>query len=271
MTLRDVDNRKAMRNIRLTIAYDGTDFSGWQRQDTDKTKQTKTITRTVQGEIEKALEKIHKTPVTLTGSGRTDAGVHARAQTANFYTPLVRMEAERFISALNSLLPGDIRITEAREVPPDFHSRFSASSRTYRYFFTSGRHALPTETRYALRLRRQPDISLLNDYCRFLRGEFDCTVFASPADKSVSRYRYIYGTYFFIQGDRIVFEIRANAFLWKMVRSVAGTLLFYEEKKYSPKDFYRVITSGKRECAGPTLPPEGLFLWDVEFGVSAVT
>ena len=249
---------KAMinRNIRLLIAYDGTCFSGWQCQH---------AARTVQHETEKALEKIHKHKVTLTGSGRTDAGVHAKTQYANFYTDIKSMEAKRFIQALNSLLPQDIRIMDAIEVPPDFHARFDAISRTYRYFFISGREAFPMERRYTLQLWRQPDISMLNDYCRFLKGEFDCTVFASPGDMSKSRYRYIYYAHFFAEAQKIVFEIRANAFLWKMIRSVAGTLLFYEEKKLNENEFYSIITSGKRELAGPTLPPEGLFLWDVEY------
>jgi tRNA pseudouridine38-40 synthase len=244
------------RNIRLLLAYDGTDFSGWQRQNK---------MRTVQEEVEKALAAIHHHPVTLTGSGRTDAGVHARGQCANFYTSIARMEAERFVPALNSILPMDIRVMNAHEAPESFHARFDARSRTYRYYFISGSRALPMEIRYALRLWRQPDISLLNDYCRLLRGEFDCTVFASPADKSTSRHRYIYSAFFFTESGRLVFEITANAFLWKMVRSIAGTLLFYEEQRLAPDDFYCIITSGKRKLAGPTLPPQGLFLWKVEF------
>ena len=245
------------RNIRLIVAYDGTDFSGWQRQ--------KKTERTVQGELEKALEKIHKHHITLTGCGRTDAGVHARGQFANFYTDIKRMEASRFIPALNSLLPQDIRIMDACEIADSFHARFDAQSRTYRYYFICGREALPMERRYALQLRRQPDISLLNDYCRFLKGEFDCTIFASPSDKSKSRFRYIYNALFFAEANKIIFEIRANAFLWKMVRSIAGTLFFYEEQKTSFKDFCIIISSGKRTLAGPTLPPEGLFLWQVEY------
>ena len=199
-------NRESLRNIRLLIAYDGTDFSGWQCQH---------AARTVQSETEKTLEKLHKHKVNLTGSGRTDAGVHARSQYANFYTDIKSMEAKRFIPALNSILPCDIRIMDAMEVPPEFHARFDAVSRTYRYFFISGREALPMERRYAFQLWRQPDISLLNDYCLFLKGEFDCTVFASPVDKSKSRNRYIYSAQFFAEKQKIVFEIKANAFYGK--------------------------------------------------------
>jgi tRNA pseudouridine38-40 synthase len=154
---------------------------------------------------------------------------------------------------------------EADDTAMAFHSRFDAVSRTYRYFFICDKQALPMERRYALQLWRHPDISLLNDYCRFLKGEFDCTVFAWPGDKSNSRCRYIFNALFFSETGKLVFEIKANAFLWKMARSIAGTLLFYEEKKLPPEDFYQIIISGKRELAGPTLPPEGLFLWQVEY------
>jgi tRNA pseudouridine38-40 synthase len=247
---------EAARNIRLLIAYDGTDFSGWQIQK---------AARTVQGEIEAALEKLHKRPVALTGSGRTDAGVHAAGQVANFYTSITNMKSERFIPALNAILPRDLRILDARETRPDFHARFDARSRTYRYFFVCGRRAMPWELRYSLQLWRRPRIERLNDYARRLLGELDCSVFAVPGDKSKSRSRYIHQAVFFAEGDRLVFEITANAFLWKMVRSIAGTLLHYEEKDLEARGFKEILASRDRSLAGPTAPPEGLFLWKIDY------
>ena len=244
------------RNIKLILAYDGTDFLGWQRQGTG---------RTVQGVIEDALAKLHKEPVTLTGSGRTDAGVHAAGQAANFHTSIQSMEAGRFVPALNSLLPRDVRILEAREARPDFHARFDARLRSYRYYFITRRPAQPWELRYNWHIRRQPDVARLNSYARLFRGEMDCTAFAVPGDKSKSRSRYISGAAFFYEGDRLVFEITANAFLWKMVRSVAGTLLHFDEKEYKPDYLKNVIASGDRALTGPTAPPEGLFLWKIEY------
>jgi tRNA pseudouridine38-40 synthase len=238
------------------VAYDGTDFSGWQRQGQE---------RTVQGVIEAALEKLHKKPVTLTGSGRTDAGVHAAGQVANFYTSIKSMEAPRFVPALNSLLPRDVRILEARETGPDFHARFDARLRTYRYYFITGREALPWELRYARQLRRQPDVPLLNSYARLFRGEMDCSAFAVPGDKSKSRARYISRASFFVEGGKLVFEIGANAFLWKMVRSIVGTLIRFEEKKLRPNFLREVIESRDRNLAGPIAPPEGLFLWKINY------
>jgi tRNA pseudouridine38-40 synthase len=244
------------RNIRLLIAYDGTDFSGWQRQDRS---------RTVQGTLENALEKIHKRPVILTGAGRTDSGVHAAGQVANFRTHIDSIPAERFVPALNSLLPRDVRILESRTALSDFHARFDAKSRSYRYRLVCGRSALPQELRYSLQLWRRPNLALLNAYARIFRGEMDCSIFARPGDPSLSRNRYFFNAAFFPQGDSLIFEIRANAFLWKMARSVVGTLLHYEEKETPPETLRSIIASGNRNLAGPTVPPNGLSLWQVEY------
>jgi tRNA pseudouridine38-40 synthase len=253
------------RNIRLLVAYDGTDFSGWQRQNAAQNAVRAAAARTVQGEIEAALERIHKGPTALTGSGRTDAGVHAAGQVANFRSSIKNMEAGRFVPALNGILPRDIRILEARETRPDFHARFDAKSRTYRYYFVCGRKAMPWELRYSWQLWRRPNPERLNGYARLLLGELDCSVFAVPGDKSKSRSRYISQACFFVERDRLVFEISANAFLWKMVRSMAGTLLYYEEKGMGISGFREIVASGDRSLAGPTAPPEGLFLWQIAY------
>ena len=150
-----------LKNIHLTISYDGTNFCGWQRQ--DKAAAGRPV-RTVQGELEKALEKLAKEPVALIGSGRTDSGVHAYGQAANFFSPIASMEAEKYIPALNSLLPKDIRVRAARQVEQDFHSRFSAISRTYRYFLypetTPPAHLMA----YTWPLRRRPNLRVLNQW-----------------------------------------------------------------------------------------------------------
>jgi tRNA pseudouridine38-40 synthase len=245
-----------MRTIKLLIAYDGTDFCGWQRQAGQ---------RTVQEVIETALKQMHRHYVTLTGSGRTDSGVHAAGQVAHFQTDIENIKPDRFVPALNGLLPHDVRILESSEAPADFHARFDARMRTYRYFFICGRQALPHESRYALQLWRSPRIDLLNAYCRLLPGERDCTIFAGAGDTSKSRSRYIFHTAFFTEGSRLVFEISANAFLWKMVRSITGTFLHYEEIGAPPELLRDIIASGNRGRAGPTLPPEGLFLWKVDY------
>jgi len=246
------------RNIKLIVAYDGTEFHGWQRQDNE---------RTVQGVIEEALEKIHGKAVSLTGSGRTDSGVHAAGQTANFYTDIDSIPQERFTHALNSLLPQDARVLDSREADKDFHARFSAKTRTYRYQFICrpGAPSIPYESRYNLILHRYPSIELLNAYGRLLYGETDCSIFAGAGDTSKSKNRYVYKAYFYAEKNKLIFEIRANAFLRNMVRSVAGTFLHYEEAGMPPEELREIIKKGERSLAGPTLPPQGLFLWHIEY------
>lgn len=245
-----------MRTIKLLIAYDGTEYCGWQRQQGR---------RTVQAVIESALEQMHKHPVALTGSGRTDSGVHAAGQVAHFHSDINNIEASRFVQALNGLLPRDVRILGATEVHPDFHARYDARERTYRYYCIAGRQAFPHESRYALQLWHSPRIMRLNEYCRLLSGECDCSMFAAAGDSSVSRSRYIYHALFHADGTRLVFEISANAFLYKMVRSIAGTFLHYEEHDTPPQLLRDIIAENDRKKAGPTLPPQGLFLWKVDY------
>lgn len=253
-----------MRNILLTISYDGTDFCGWQRQ--DKADKGKPV-RTIQGEIEKALEKIHKAHVNLTGSGRTDSGVHAFAQAANFFSSVDSIPEEKFTVALNSLLPSDIRIMSSKEVPENFSARFSATSRTYRYFFHTG-NPLASQMRFVWPVYRKPNLDVLNKMASFLKGEVDCASFAAAGDKSLSTCRYIDGARFYFDDKNpeiLVFEITANAFLWKMVRTLAGSFLFFEKSGKSPEYFKEVLDAKDRSKAGPTAPPNGLFLYKISF------
>ena len=253
-----------MRNILLTVSYDGTDFCGWQRQ--DKSDLGKPV-RTVQGEIEKALEKIHKTHVNLTGSGRTDSGVHAFRQAANFFSPIDSIPAVRYVPAVNAFLPPDIRIVAAREVDEGFSSRFSATSRTYRYFIHTG-EPFASEMRFVWPIHHKPDIEKLNKMASYLRGELDCATFAAAGDASLSTCRYIEDAHFYVDEknpDVIVFEICANAFLWKMVRSLTGSLIFFEKSGKEPEYFKEVLDAKDRSKAGPTAPPTGLFLYSISF------
>ena len=259
-----------MRTIKLLLAYDGTDFCGWQKQDVPLANSNldaceRLGQRTVQATVESALEQMHHHPVAVIGAGRTDSGVHAAGQVASFQTDIESIKHERFVPALNGLLPQDVRILEASEACIDFHARFDARSRTYRYNCICCRHALPHESRYALQLWRYPDIALLNAYCRDILGERDCSIFAGAGDSSKSRNRYISRAAFFYDGSCLIFEISANAFLWKMVRSIAGTFLHYEERNTPPSQLFEIIASGDRSFAGPTLPPHGLFLWKVDY------
>lgn len=253
-----------MRNILLNVSYDGTDFCGWQRQDSSDNGKP---VRTVQGEIEKALEKIHKQPVKLTGSGRTDSGVHAFAQAANFLSPIDSIPEEKYSVALNSFLPDDIRIIDSKSVPLDFSSRFNATSRTYRYFFHTGK-PFAHQMRFVWPIYRKPDIKVLNKMASYLKGEIDCASFAAAGDQSLSTCRYIDDAHFYFDENNpeiLVFEITANAFLWKMVRSLAGTFIFFEKSGKNPEYFKQVMDAKDRGRAGPTAPPNGLFLYKINF------
>ncbi|MCR5495678.1 MAG: tRNA pseudouridine(38-40) synthase TruA [Treponema sp.] len=256
-----------MRNILLTISYDGSDFCGWQRQDQGEIKNTM---RTVQGEVEKALEKLHKQEITLYGSGRTDSGVHAMAQAANFFSPIDSIPVDRYPQALNSFLPQDIRIIDAEEVSEDFNARFSATSRVYRYFICPEK-IQASQTRYAWAVNYQPDIDRLNVLSSCLRGELDCASFAASGDESLSTCRYINNAHFFKQNvfpdgkEMLVFEIEANAFLWKMVRTITGTLINLDRTKAPLDSMQKILLAKDRKKAGATAPAHGLFLYKINF------
>ncbi len=250
-----------MRNILLTISYDGTDFCGWQRQDfADKGKSV----RTVQQTVEDALARLHKQPVALIGSGRTDSGVHATAQAANFFSPVDSIPVEKYPVAINCFLPPDVRIMSAKEVPEDFSSRFSATSRVYRYYINT-ENPLASQMRFVWPIYHKPDIEVLNRMASCMKGEMDFATFTAAGDQSLSTKRYIDQAHFFYEGNNLVFEIEANAFLWKMVRSITGSLIHFEKMGKDEKYFQEVLESRLRKNAGPTAPATGLFLYEIKF------
>ncbi|MCR5290816.1 MAG: tRNA pseudouridine(38-40) synthase TruA [Treponema sp.] len=258
-----------MRNILLTISYDGTHFCGWQRQ--DKSCNAKPV-RTVQAVLEESLSKLHHQPIILHGSGRTDSGVHAYGQAADFISPIDSIPVSNYLPAINALLPKDVRIMSAQEVPADFHSRYSATSRVYRYFLWCDKeHSVPANLMsYVWNIRRPIHLDRLNAMCACLHGELDCASFAAAGDQSVSTCRYIESARFFTQqafpaGELVVFEIEANAFLWHMVRNIVGTLVTFEQNGKPASCISDLLAARDRKKAGPTAPAEGLFLWQVKF------
>lgn len=281
-----------MRNILLSVSYDGTDFCGWQRQDTPNKNEA---VRTVQGVLEDALFRLHKASTPVCGSGRTDSGVHALCQAADFASPVDSIPIGRYPRAINSFLPPDVRITAAREVPIGFSARFSATSRVYRYFIATDDTPAAILPRYTWCIHRSLNIERLNALAKELRGEVDCASFAASegsihaacggalTDKgsaqagegtvghsSNSTFRYIYDMRFFEQaamagGHIVVFEIEANAFLYHMVRNLVGTLLLLEKQGAQKGSLALIAKEKDRGKAGPTAPAQGLFLWNVKF------
>jgi len=244
------------RTIRLDLSYDGTDFSGWQRQ--------KNV-RSVQEEIEKALAVMHGHSVNVTGAGRTDAGVHAARQTAHFRTDIRSIPGERFRLALNKLMPKDVRVLDSREVDPDFHARYDARLRRYKYFVDTARECPPYRARYVWHLRRRLDLSRLNGMTSALIGETEFSAFSSARDPAENRFRFINGASWRREGDLTVFEISANAFLWRMVRSLVGSMVEFEGEGKDASWMRKVLESRDRRLAGMTAPACGLFLWNVEY------
>ncbi len=254
-------SKPPLRAIKLILAYDGSDFSGWQKQKNG---------RSIQEELEKALSMMHKHEVRVIGSARTDAGVHAMGQVAGFYTDIASIPADRFVLALNKLLPRDVRVLSSEEVKPDFHARFDASLRKYRYFLICGGTPDPFILRYAHFIPYYPDLSILNAMAFVALGEHDFSTFASAQDKSESRFRFISESVFFLERNLLVYQIAGNAFLWHQVRSLVGTYLELEKKAKDPGEaavlMREVVESKDRSRAGPTAPACGLFLWNIEYG-----
>ena len=240
----------ATANVMLTLAYDGTDFAGWQVQ---------TRERTVQGVLEAALARLLDRPVRVRAAGRTDSGVHAIGQVANFTAPITFPE-ERWTAAINSYLPPDVRVLAARPVAAAFDARRSALARGYRYQLLSGAVGLPHLRRYCYHVRHRLDLRQLNRAAGYLVGEHDYTVFAAARDPSHSKVRRVISASFHPQPPYVVFRIVATSFLWKMVRSIVGTLLELAAVDAPAADVRRMIEGRRRIDVGQTAPARGLFL-----------
>lgn len=245
------------RNFKLLIEYDGSRFSGWQRQKND---------RTVQAEIEKALMNMTEQKVVLNGSGRTDAGVHALGQVANFHCD-TELAPEIFHRGLNSLLPEDIVIKSCDPVPDAFHARFDVKSKIYRYRILNRDLPAAICRQYAWFVRKKLDIKAIRSAIDYIVGEHDFKAFegaGSPRSSSVRRVMRAGLTR--EKEDVLVFEIEANGFLRFMVRNIVGTLVDVGLKKIVPKEVEKILLSADRDRAGITAPPQGLFLVEVRYG-----
>ena len=251
-----------VRNIRLTIAYDGTEFSGWQVQNN---------ARTVQGDIEEALRRMHGHPVRIQGAGRTDSGVHASGQVGNFFSDLDSIEASRWHIALNSYLPPDVRALASREAAEEFNAKNSARKRVYRYFLYTASVGLPHLRLYCWKIRWRPDLRVLNALASVFLGEHDFTTFAAAGDASRSKVRRVDTACFFPEGPFICFKVAASSFVWKMVRSMLGTILEYGQKALPPAALADALKARDRSQAGMSAPARGLFLerviYDGEEGI----
>lgn len=247
-----------MPRIKLIIAYDGSGFEGYQIQPKG---------RTVQGELEQALSVIHKgTAVRVHASGRTDAGVHASGQVVHFDTPL-GIPDNRWAMALNTRLPGAIRILSAETVPDGFHARFSATGKTYRYIWHLSDVISPFRRYFTTpSLGVTPDVARMEAGARHLIGTHDFTSFCSAKTDVEDKVRTIESIRFERQGEELHMVISGSGFLYNMVRIIAGTLWMCGKGELDPEDIPEILAAKDRSQAGKTAQAQGLYLENVRYG-----
>jgi len=245
-----------LQTFRLIIEYDGSGFHGWQRQKKD---------RTVQETIEKALAIMTREKVTVIGSGRTDAGVHALGQVACFKTRS-RLDARVFLTGLNSLLPGDVVVHACDPMPDVFHARFDVASKRYRYHILNRPIAPAIGRQFVWHIRKPLDTAAMTQAAMIMLGTHDFKAFegkGSPRDHSI---RTVTDSTIKATGDgNLTYDIQANGFLRFMVRNIVGTLVEVGLGKIDSQKVRKILQSKDRSRAGATAPPQGLFLMDVTY------
>lgn len=243
-----------MQRYKCIVSYDGTGFAGYQVQPGK---------RTVQGEIESALKKLHKGEgVKITASGRTDAGVHAKGQVIHFDSSL-SIPPERWPQALNSMFGGEIAILSAEKVSPDFHARFDAAGKEYRYVLYLGKHKNPFNRNYAYHYPYPLDIAKMEEAARHLTGTHDFSSFCASNTDVADKVRTITCISFKKEADNLVIRFRGNGFLYNMVRILTGTLIEVGTGGREAADIPGLIGARDRTLAGKTAPAHGLYLWEV--------
>lgn len=242
-----------MREVKLVIEYDGTNFVGWQTQANG---------RSVQEEITKVLDQVLQEPISLIGAGRTDAGVHARGQVAGFRTKST-LGLGSLHSALNGILPDDIYVKSVEEAPPGFHARYDAKERLYRYFIVLTPSAIGRM--YHWYVKYDLNVEAMNTIARQVRGDQDFESFCKY-EAEVNHYRCtVTHSEWYQRGDELHYEIRANRFLHGMVRALVGTMVDVG-RGYTPVDeFTGILEARDRRKAGMAAPPHGLFLEEVVY------
>lgn len=247
-----------MANIKVIIAYDGTNYHGFQEQ-------RGTGFMTVQSVFEERLSKLAKRDIRVIGAGRTDAGVHARGQVVNFESGDLRIPPERLAYALNSLLPVDIVALEASEVPATFHSRFSAAAKTYQYVINNGKKLSPFLRLYSYHIPRYLNTEAMQDGAQHLVGRHDFSAFRALGTPVKTTVRNLYGIRVSREGDLVYIEIRADGFLYHMARMIAGTLIRLGLGKIEPQDVIDIKASCDSLKGGPAAPARGLYLDSIEY------
>lgn len=244
------------RRIFLSVAYDGTDYHGWQLQPGAVT---------IESELNRALTELLGEEIRVTGASRTDSGVHALCNAAVFDTTS-RIPADKFAYALNRRLPEDIRVQESKEVPPEFHPRHAKSRKTYEYHIYNARFPMPTKRRYSFFTYAKLDVDAMARAGKLLEGEHDFKSFCSVHTQAETTVRTVYCVDISTAAESdIVIRVTGNGFLYNMVRIIAGTLLEVGQGKRKPEDITQILAACDRSAAGPTAPACGLTLTGYEF------
>lgn len=244
-----------MKRMLLTISYDGTAYHGWQVQDNAVT---------VQGVVCEALKQILKTDTSVTGTSRTDAGVHAKEFTCHLDCE-ENIPESAFLRGLNSVLPSDIAVTECVRVADDFHARYNAKGKTYRYRIFNSSKKDPFKLRYSWQIERPLNVSRMNEFAEKIMGKHDFCAFSSASRTVENTVRTISECYFTKNGDDIVLTVTADGFLYNMVRIIVGTAVDISLGKINIEDISDIIKTKDRKRLGVTAPPQGLFLEKVHY------
>ena len=247
-----------MRNIKLILEYDGTNYHGWQSQQGSGMP-------TIQDTLEDALRKLTKEDTKTVSSGRTDAGVHARGHVASFPTSS-RIPADAWAPALNSLLPADIRVLSSEEVVPDFHARFSATGKQYQYLVLARKAPSALLRNHAWHVDRKLNLAAMRRAAGVLAGRQDFSAFRSSGCSAKTSIRTVKALTIKKKGDLVEFTIEADAFLMHMARNIVGTLVEAGLGRFSRDDVRRMLRSRDRSAAGRIAPAHGLYLVTVFYG-----
>ncbi len=249
------EKEKRISRIFLEIAYDGTDYHGFAYQDSEKT---------IEGTVMEAISKLTGVNCEVIGASRTDTGVHAYGNVVVFDTTST-IPPEKFAAALNSKLPDDIRIMKSCEVPADFHPRKCKTEKTYEYHILNTRIPIPTKSRYTCHCSYTLDEKKMHQAAQYLVGKHDFSSFCAAGSQAVTHVREILSCDVFRDKDEITIRVVGGGFLYNMVRIIAGTLMDVGRGKTPPTDMKKIIEAMDRSVAGPTAPPQGLFLVGMKF------
>jgi tRNA pseudouridine38-40 synthase len=250
-----------MRNLKIVLTYDGSEFSGWQVQPD---------AATIQGTLASAIGRVTGEKVLPQGSGRTDAGVHALAQVATFATESP-IPAENLVKALNDVLPASIRVLQAAEAAPEFHARKSARAKTYRYRIYRAAVCPPFLARYVWHYPYPLDEDAIRRAAGFVIGEHDFTSFAAVdsergrEDETISNVRRIFASAWEREAEELIYTVRGSGFLHHMVRNLVGTFVLVGKGTLKPENLTQILAARDRSAAGATAPASGLYLVSVEY------